>query len=87
RRQYQPTELFIDNQSAIKLVRNPEFHQRTKHIDVKYHFIRDLQENQIINATYINTENQLADLLTKGLDGPRFRKLRQEIGIYTVTSV
>jgi hypothetical protein len=86
RRQDQPTELFIDNQSAIKLVRNPEFHQRTKHIDVKFHFIRDLQENQLINATYINTENQLADLLTKGLDGPRFRKLRQEIGVHTVTS-
>ena len=86
RRQDQPTELFIDNQSAIKLARNSEFHQRTKHIDVKFHFIRDLQENQVINSTYINTENQLADLLTKGLDGPHFRKLRQEIGIYTVTS-
>jgi hypothetical protein len=84
RRQDQPTDLFIDNQSAIKLVRNPKFHQRTNYIDVKFHFI---QENQVINTTYINTENQLADLLTKALDGPRFRKLRQEIGIYTVTSV
>ena len=43
RREDQSTELFIDNQSAIKLVRNPEFHQRTKHIDVKFHFIRDIQ--------------------------------------------
>ena len=63
-----PTLLFCDNQSAIKLVRNPQFHQRTKHIDVKFHFIRDLQ-------------NQLADLFTNGLDGPRFRKLRSDVGV------
>ncbi len=79
--QNQPTVLHIDNQSAIRLIRNPEFHQRTKHIDVKYHFIRDLQESKVIDAQYVCTENQLADLLTKGLDGPRFRKLRSEIGV------
>ena len=83
--QKQPTELFIDNQSAIKLVRNPEFHQRTKHIDVRFNFIRDLQEAKVINAVYVNTENQLAYLLTKGLDGPRFRKLRYEISVYDVS--
>jgi hypothetical protein len=79
--QLKPTYLFCDNQSAIKLVRNPQFHQRTKHIDVKFHFIRDLQEYKVIDVVYVNSEGQLADLLTKGLDGPRFRKLREEIGI------
>jgi hypothetical protein len=79
--QLKPTYLFCDNQSAIKLVRNPQFHQRTKHIDVKFHFIRDLQEDKVIDVVYVNSEGQLADLLTKGLDGPRFRKLREEIGI------
>ena len=79
--QLKPTYLFCDNQSAIKLVRNPQFYQHTKHIDVKFHFIRDLQEEKVIDVVYVNSEGQLADLLTKGLDGPRFRKLREEIGI------
>ena len=84
RHQSKPTLLFCDNQSAIKLVRNPQFHQRTKHIDVKFHFIRDLQEEHVIDVVYVNTESQLADLLTKGLDGPRFRRLRDEISIVSV---
>jgi hypothetical protein len=76
-----PTTLFCDNQSSIKLVQNAEFHQRTKHIDVKFHFIRALQEEQAIDVTYINTDVQLADILTKALNGPRFAKLREEINI------
>lgn len=43
------TPIFIDNQSAIRLVRNPELHHRTKHIDVRYHFIRELYEAHIIS--------------------------------------
>ena len=80
-----PTTLFCDNQSLIKLVKNAEFHQRTKHIDVKFHFIRALQEERIIDVTYINTNAQLADILTKALTGPRFVKLRNEINIITCT--
>ena len=76
-----PTTLFCDNQSSIKLVQNAEFHQRTKHIDVKFHFIRALQEEQANDVTYINTDVQLADILTKALNGPRFAKLREEISI------
>jgi hypothetical protein len=76
-----PTTLFCDNQSSIKLVKNAEFHQRTKHIDVKFHFIRALQEEQVIDVTYINIDVQLADILTKALNGPRFTKLREEINI------
>ena len=79
--QQNPTPLNCDNQSAIRLIRSPELHQRTKHIDVKYHFIRGLQEDATIDAVYINTEVHLADLLTKGLDGARFRRLRSSIGV------
>jgi hypothetical protein len=79
--QTKPTLLFCDNQSAIKLVRNPQFHQRTKHIDVKFHFIHDLQDERVVDVVYVSTENQLADLFTKGLDGPRFRKLRSDVGV------
>ena len=76
-----PVQLFCDNQSAIRLVKNPEFHQRTKHIDIKYHFIRDQQANGIIDATYVNTTNQLADIFTKPLEMSRFESLLIKIGI------
>jgi hypothetical protein len=49
----QPVKIICNNQSAIKSIHNPEFHQRTKHIDVRYHFIRQLQEDGIIEATYV----------------------------------
>ncbi len=76
-----PTLVRCDNQRAIRLIRNPELHQRTKHIDVKYHFVRSLQGDGTIDAVCVNTEAQLADILTKGLDSTRFRRLRSNIGV------
>lgn len=76
-----PIPLLCDNQSAVRLVRNPDSHQRTKHIDVKYHYIRDQQEGGEINILYVDTNNQLADILTKPLAAARFNWLREEIGI------
>jgi hypothetical protein len=60
-------ELKIDNQSAIALCKNPVFHNRSKHIDVRYHFLREWVEKREIVISYLATENQLADLLTKAL--------------------
>jgi hypothetical protein len=62
-----PTTLYVDNQCSIRLVRNPEFHKRTKHIDVKYHYIRERVENREIEVTFVPTEAQLADIFTKAL--------------------
>jgi transposase InsO family protein len=73
--------LLCDNQGAIRLIKNPEFHQRTKHIAVKYHFVRHQQLNGNIEVSYVSTENQLADILTKPLPGPRFILLRNQIGV------
>lgn len=73
--------LYIDNMSAIKLIKNPEFHQRSKHIDVKYHFVRDLYKNGEINVKYIRTEEQIADVFTKALAKPRFLELRSKLGL------
>lgn len=76
--------VMCDNQSAIQLIKNPVFHHRTKHIDIRYHFIRELQENGEINVNYVSTENQLANPFTKPLPNPRFSVLRELAGIVAV---
>jgi hypothetical protein len=73
--------VYCDNTSAINISKNPVQHSRTKHIDIRHHFIRDLVENQVVSLDYVSTENQLADLFTKPLDGSRFEYLRNAIGI------
>ena len=62
-----PPKLFIDNKSAISLSKNPVFHERSKHIDIWYHFIRECVEEGKIDIDYVQTNDQLADTLTKGL--------------------
>ena len=57
----------IDNQSAIKLANNSEYHKRSKHIDIRFHFIRDVVSKREIEIKYVMSKNQLADLLTKPL--------------------
>jgi hypothetical protein len=58
-------ELRVDNKSALALAKNPVFHERSKHIRLRYHFIRGCLEEGNFKACYINTKDQLADLLTK----------------------
>lgn len=65
-------ELLVDNQSAIKLMKNTEQHKLTKHIDVKYHYIRECVENNIFVPLYVPSEAQLADFLTKPLHKEKF---------------
>ena len=79
--QSSPTPFYCDNQAAISLVHNPEHHSRAKHIDVRYHFIREQQANGIIDITHVPSESQLADILTKALDEDTFAKLRMAIGV------
>ena len=67
-----------DNNSCIKLAQNP---QESRHIQVKYHFIRSLVKDGKISVQYCNTKNQLADLFTKGVNGPKLKKLTAKLGI------
>jgi len=65
--QEEPIVLNIDNQGAMKLAENPVHHKRTKHIDIKYHHLRELVENQEILLKYCPSEDMMADILTKNL--------------------
>lgn len=76
-----PITLHCDNQATIALTTNPAFHQRTKHIDVKYKFIRQAAELGVVQVIYCPTHNQLADLFTKGLSKPRFNMLKRRLAM------
>lgn len=70
-----------DNQGALALVKNPRLHERSKHIDVAHHHIRDLQEKNRIRTEYVNTDEMVADGLTKPLAKPRFEKFVRMVGL------
>jgi hypothetical protein len=69
------------NESAIRMADNPVEHSRTKHIDIRHHFLRDHQQKGDIEVFYISTENQLADIFTKPLDEKTFCRLRSELNV------
>ena len=73
--------IHCNNYSAINISKNPILHSRTKHIEISYHFIRDLVEEKIVYLKFIPTKHQLADILTKPLDSLRFEYLRKSLGI------
>ena len=75
------TPIFCDNTSAIAITQNPVLHSRTKHIDVRFHFIRDHVEKKNMRIEYVCTEKQLADIFTKPLNEARFIKLKTELGM------
>nr|XP_043633191.1 uncharacterized protein LOC122604363 [Erigeron canadensis] len=75
------TPIFCDNTSAIAISNNPILHSRTKHIDIRYHFIRDHVMKEDVELHFIPTENQLADLFTKPLDENRFNFLISKLGM------
>jgi hypothetical protein len=73
--------LMCDSTSAISVAKNPMLHSRTKHIEVRHHFLRDNVEKGNIDLIHVPTEKQLADILTKPLDQATFARLRGDIGV------
>ena len=70
-----PTTLWCDNQGAIQLTKRPATHSRSKHIDIRYHHLRELVAKGDISLHYVATGEQIADILTKSLPGPQHAKL------------
>ncbi|GKD08504.1 hypothetical protein Tco_1188189, partial [Tanacetum coccineum] len=75
------TKIFIVNESTICIVKNPVFHSKPKHIEIRHHFIRDSNEKKLIQMIKIHTYQNIADLLTKAFDIGRFQYLIASIGM------
>lgn len=69
-----PIDINCDNQGSIKLAKNPVFHSRTKHIDIRHHFIRDQIENGLVRLKYVQSSANKADIMTKPLASPKFHE-------------
>jgi hypothetical protein len=75
------TTLFCDNQSAIALTKEHQYHARTKHIDVRYHFIRWIIEDGKLRLIYCPTDDMVADVLTKALVSTKVKHFAKELGL------
>jgi hypothetical protein len=81
-----PVELRVGNKSALALMKNPVFHECSKHIYVRYHYVRQCIEEGSIRADFISTKDQLADIGTKALGRVRFQELCARIGMVKIKS-
>ncbi|GJW99610.1 putative ribonuclease H-like domain-containing protein [Tanacetum coccineum] len=78
---FMDTVIYIDNTSTICIIENPVQHSKTKHIEIRHHFIRDCNAKKLIQMAKIDTQHNVADLLTKGFDAGRFQYLVSSIGM------
>ena len=71
----------VDNQSCIALAKNPEFHARSKHIDIQYHFIREKVEEGMVHLEYCPTQKMVADILTKAIPSEKHTWCAEAMGV------
>lgn len=76
-----PVTIYVDNKSAISLAKNPVSHSRRKHINIKYHFIREQVNHKIVELVHCMTEENLADIFTKPLKPDVFHKMKKKLGM------
>ena len=77
----QPLTIYEDNNSAIDLTKNAKYHNRTKHIDIAHHFVREQVEMNEISVTHCPSKHMIADIMTKGIPRVQFEKLRDGLGV------
>ena len=81
-----PMKLYCDNKSAINIAHNPVQHDRTKHVEVDKHFIKEKLDSGRIYTPFVSTGNQVADVLTKGLSGSTFQSIVSKLGMVNIHS-
>ena len=75
------TDILCDNQSCIKMSENPVFHDRLKHIEIRYFYIRDMMQRGAIKLQYVSIDEEVVDVLTKSLSQVKFEHFRDKIGV------
>ena len=82
-----PMKLYCDNKSTINIVHNPVQHDRTKHIEIDRHFIKEKLEEGVVCMSYVPSEHQLTNILTKGLNSSMFHNLVFKLGMEDIYSL
>ena len=77
----EPVTLYYDNKSAINISKNPMMHTKTKHIAIKYHYVRELVQDKEVKMEYVSTKEQIANIFTKALPKDAHEYLRGKLGI------
>jgi hypothetical protein len=75
------TLILCDNQSCITMIENPVFHDKTKHIEIQYHYIRDMVQKGAVKLQYVGTNEQVANVLTKPLSRVKFEYFQDKLGV------
>jgi hypothetical protein len=77
----EPTLIYCNNQSCVKLSKNHVFHDKSKHIEIKYHYIRDMMQRGAMELQYISTNEQIVDILTKPMSRVKYEYFKDKLGM------
>ena len=83
----EPVVIYYDNTSVINISKNPEMHSKTKHIAIKYHFLRELVQEKEVRLEYVNTKEKIVDIFTKPLPNDAFLYIRGKLGVISLSAI